>query len=240
MSVRNLIPIVVILVTGAVACSGSPTATDGTVTITQSTTTTTTIPIAPVSPGAIAIQPAGTGVAAATLLTFALAPSGGVAPYTVAWNFGDGGGGAGPSAAHLYMSPGTFNATAMVTDSRGSSAQTSTSVSIRSVTGRWAVDYGGSPLNLDLVQNQTAVTVTVNETNDGFASGTGSVSNPRVLSVSATFAGAMPAPFALTFIGTLNDTVTSWSGTMTGLAQCPCSFSATRLTAATTSSLQGR
>jgi hypothetical protein len=194
-----------------------------------------------VNPGAIATQPAGTGVAAATVLTFVLAPSGGVPPYTVAWTFGEGGAGVGTTVAHMYMSPGTFTATAMVTDSKGSSAQTSSLVSIANVTGSWNLDYGGSPLTLDLVQDQAAVTVTMNATNDGFASGTGSVSNPKVLSVSATFAEALPAPFALTFTGKLNDTVTSWSGTMTGLSKCPCSFSATRVTApANVKSLQGR
>ena len=235
MSVRNLLPIVLILVSGLVACSGSPTATDGTVTVTQTTTTTTTIPIAPVNPGAIGTQPAGTGVAAATVLTFGVTPSGGVPPYTVVWNFGDGGAGAGPSAAHVYMGPGTFNATAMVTDSRGIAGQTSASISIRDVTGRWTANFGGNPLNLDLVQNQAAVTVTINETADGFASGTGSVSNPKALSVSATFAGGQPAPYALTFVGTVNDTVTTWSGTVTGLDRCPCSFTATRLSVATMS-----
>ena len=239
MSVRNLLPIALILVTGAAACTGSPTAMDGTVTITQKTIT---IPVPTLTPGSISTQPTGTGVAAATVLTFVLSPSGGVPPYTVAWNFGDGGGAAGTTAAHMYMSPGTFNATAIVTDSKGSSAQTSSSVSIATVTGTWNLNYGGSPLTLDLVQSQAAVTVTLNATNDGFASGTGSVSNPKVLSVSATFAEAQPAPFALTFIGNLNDTVTSWSGTMTGLSKCPCSFSATRVTAGTASvkSLQGR
>lgn len=225
MSVRYLRPIAIILVTGAVACSGSPTASDGTVTIIQRAA-----PVPSVNAGAITAQPTGTGVAAATVLTFVLAPSGGVPPYTVAWTFGDGGAGAGTTAAHMYMSPGTFTATAMVTDSKGSTAQASSSVSIASVTGSWTLDYGGgSPLTLDLVQNQAAVTVTLNATNDGFASGTGSVSNPKVLSVSATFAEAQPAPFALTFTGNLNDTVTSWSGTMTGLPRCPCSFSATRV-----------
>jgi len=236
MSVRYLRPIAIILVAGAVACT-SPTASDGTVTVIQKAA-----PIPAVNPGAIATQPAGTGVAAATVLTFVLAPSGGVPPYTVAWTFGDGGAGAGTTVAHMYMSPGTFTATAMVTDSKGSLAQTSSVVSIANVTGSWNLDYGGgSPLTLDLVQDQAAVTVTMNATNDGFASGTGSVSNPKVLSVSATFADAQPAPFALTFTGKLNDTVTSWSGTMTGLSKCPCSFSATRVTApANVKSSQGR
>lgn len=231
MSVRNLLPIVLILAAGSVACSGSPTAAEGTVTVTQTTTTTTSIPIAQLNPGAISTQPAGTGVAAATVLTFLLTPSGGVPPYTVAWNFGDGGAGAGTSAPHLFMSTGTFTATAVVTDSRGISAQASAPVSVRNVTGRWAAMFGGSssPENIDLVQDQTSVTATINEGADGFASGKGSVSNPRGLSVSATFAAGQPEPYAVTFVGTLNDTVTMWSGTVTGYVGCPCSFTATRM-----------
>jgi hypothetical protein len=231
MSVRNLLPIVVILLAASAACNSSPTAAEGTVTVTQTTTTTTTIPIAAVNPGTIGTQPAGTAVAAATVLNFVLSPSGGVPPYTIAWNFGDGGAGAGTPAAHVYMSTGTFAATATVTDSRGISAQASAPVSIRNVTGRWTVNFGGAlnPENIDLVQDQTSVTAAINETADGFASGMGSVSNPKVLSVSATFAAAMPAPYAVTFIGTLNDTITTWSGTVTGYGGCPCSFSATRL-----------
>jgi PKD repeat protein len=231
MSLRNLLPIVLLVLAGSAACSSSPTAAEGTVTVTQTTTTTTSIPIAALNPGAISTQPPGTGVAAATVLTFQLNPTGGVPPYTIAWNFGDGNSGAGASPAHVYMSTGTFNATAMVTDSKGTSVQTAAPIAIRNVTGRWNVSFGGvlNPENLDLVQDGTTVKSTINETNDGFASGSGSVSNPKVLSVSATFLAAMPAPYAVTFIGNLNDTVTTWSGTVTGYAGCPCSFTANRI-----------
>ena len=38
----------------------------------------------------------------------------------------------------------------------------------------------------------------------------------------------MPAPYAVTFVGTLDDTLLTWSGTVTGYAGCPCGFTATR------------
>ena len=63
------------------------------------------------------------------------------------------------------------------------------------------------PETIDIVQNKGEVTATINETSDGFASGTGSVANPRTLSVSVTFAAAQPAPYALTYVGTLNDSL---------------------------------
>jgi hypothetical protein len=84
------------------------------------------------------------------------------------------------------------------------------------------------PENIDIVQNKGEVTATVNETSDGFASGTGSVANPRTLSISVTFAAAQPAPYALTYVGTLNDSLSTWSGTVTGFTACPCGFTATR------------
>jgi len=229
MSVRHLLPIVLLIAAGSVACGGSPTAADGTVTITRATAPPPPIP--QLLAGAVATSPTGSGITSATLFTFPFttAPSGGVGPYTIAWNFGDGNAGAGTSASHVYSTAGNFTATATVTDSRGITATASAPVSIRNVTGRWTANISGfNPEAIDVVQDGTSVTATINETADGFASGTGSVSNPRTLSVSATFLAAMPAPYAVTFVGTLNDTLLVWTGTVTGYMGCPCSFTATR------------
>jgi PKD domain len=235
MSVRNLLPIALLLATGLAGCT-SPLQTEGAVTVTQTTSTTTTIPIPQLSPGIIGTSPAGAGIASATVFSFLFAtpPSGGVPPYTVSWNFGDGGAGAGTVVAHPYVAPGNFTTTATVTDSKGTAVQTTLPVAVRTVTGRWNVTFSGialKPEAIDIVQDGTAVTATVNETSDGFASGTGSVSNPRTLSVSVTFAQALPAPYALTYVGTLNDTLLTWSGTVTGFTACPCGFTATRASA---------
>jgi len=233
MSVRRLLPIVVVLATGLVGCSGSPVQMEGTVTVTQTTSTTTTTAIPQLTPGTISTSPAGKGLAAATLFSFALgtAPSGGVPPYTIAWDFGDGAVGAGTTAAHIYASPGTFTAKATVTDSKAVSAQTSASVAVGDVTGRWHVTYTGiahGSQDILLVQNQTDVTATINDPVDKLGSGAGSVSNPRTLSVSVAFAGALPAPYALTFIGKVDESLATWIGTVTGFAGCPCGFTATR------------
>jgi len=48
------------------------------------------------------------------------------------------------------------------------------------------------------------------------------------LSVSVTFAAGQPAPYAITYVGTLDSTLLNWTGTVTGFTACPCGFSATR------------
>jgi hypothetical protein len=238
MSVRNLLPIVLLLAAVSLTrCSGSPTQAEGTVTLTVTTstttsTTTTTTVIPQLNPGAIATSPSGKGVAWATVYTFLYStpPSGGVPPYTFAWNFGDGGAATGEAPSHAYMNAGSFVATATATDSRGMTATASVPVSIRPVTGRWTATITGlaNPEPIDLVQNQTAVTATINSANGfGLATGTGNVSNPRSLSISAVYANG-GSPFATTFIGRMDDTLEVWSGTVTGFAGCPCLFTATR------------
>lgn len=231
MSLRNLLPIVLLLALMSARCGGSPAKGDGVVSITQPSPPVPPIP--DLAGGVIATSPSGTGLASATVFTFQFAtpPSGGVPPYTFAWEFGDGGAGAGSAPAHTFTNTGNFTAKATVTDSQGKSAQVSFPVAVRSVTGRWTASFSGiaiKPLNIDIVQDQTAVTATINGTSDGFASGTGSVTNPRALSASVTFAAAMPAPYALTFIGNLNDTLLTWTGTVAGFDGCPCPFTATR------------
>src|SRR6266567_209236 len=56
------------------------------------------------------------------LATFTAAVSGGVTPYTYAWNFGDGNLGSGPSPTHTYLITGTYNARLNVTDNTGTKA----------------------------------------------------------------------------------------------------------------------
>jgi hypothetical protein len=116
-------------------------------------------------------------------------------------------------------------------DSAGNSAQASDRVEVRSVTGRWIATLtpptGLQPKPIDLVQNQTAVTATITDgPPNGF--GTGNVSNPRSLAINATYNSGTPAAFGVTYVGQLNDTLTTWSGTVHGYAGCPCTFIATR------------
>jgi PKD repeat protein len=235
MSARHLLPIALFLAVLSVRCSSSPAAPVGSVSVTVTTTTTTTTTIPGVNAGAIAATPSGVGLAAATVYSFAFTTpaSGGVAPYTFGWTFGDGEEGAGPAPSHVYMNTGNFTVTVTVTDSRGTSARTSTTVSLRSVSGHWTAALGaGPPVEpIDLVQNQGAVTAAINDPVSGFGSGSGTVSNPRTLAITASFGAGTPTAFGATFVGQLNDTLTTWTGTASGFAGCPCTFTATRPTA---------
>jgi hypothetical protein len=245
MSVRKLLPLALLLAVLSIRCAGSPAEPIGTVSVTQTTTTTTTSIIPGVNAGTVTSTPPGTAVAAATVVTFGFGtqPSGGVPPYTVQWNFGDGQAGSGLVAPHAYATPGVFTATATVSDSGGRSGTASTTVTVRSVTGTWSVlfenpaDRPGRE-DITVVQNGGAVTAQANDVANAFGlgSGAGNVANPRTMSFTVTFpnaaprppATAVPSPFTATLIGTLNSTVTVWTGTATGYPGCPCDFTALR------------
>ena len=59
-------------------------------------------------------------------VTFTALATGGTAPYSFSWSFGDGSIGTGSSVSHVYSSPGTFNVILIVSDS-GSPQQTANS-----------------------------------------------------------------------------------------------------------------
>jgi hypothetical protein len=232
MSDRKLLLIAVLLAAASIRCAGSPSEPEGSVIITQTTSTTTTTAVPTLIAGAIGTSPAGTGLAAATVFTFSLAtpPSGGVPPYTFAWNFGDGAEGAGSTPSHVYLTTGTLTARVTVTDSRGITAQASAPVVVRNVNGRWTATLGRglAAEPIDLVQNGAAVAATINSGAFGFGSGSGNVSNPRMLSVSAAFMAGTPTAFGVSYNGRLDETLTIWTGTATGYPGCPCDFTATR------------
>jgi hypothetical protein len=237
MSLRKLLPVALVLAIVSIRCAGSPAEPIGTVSLTQTTTTTTTSIIPAVVAGTISASPGGTGIAGATLYNFSISDaSGGVPPYTVTWNFGDGQAGAGNVAPHVFVTPGTFTVRATVADSRGMTAQANpVNVSVRTVTGTWKIRFqGGNPPgdeSVDLVQNGTAVAATVNDTNNlfGLGTGAGTVANPRALSVNLTFRAGTPQVFAVSLIGSVDPTVTEWRGFAGGYPNgCGCDFVATR------------
>ena len=242
MSVRYYLPIAAL--TAAVlmsACGDSPKQAEGIVTL---TTPTPVVPPTPtLTPGAVGASPRGIGVAAATVFTFgyATSPSGGVPPYTFAWKFGDGAEGAGDAPVHTYMATGDFSVVVTVTDSKGVKATTaSTTVQVRNITGRWTAVISGAGLDNDrinLIQDGTAVTSTVNSTNNfGLGEGVGAVANPRALNVGVSFtappvvppATTPPPAFAVSYRGSMDESLLTWTGTVTGYPGCPCSFVATR------------
>jgi PKD domain-containing protein len=238
MSVRKLLPVAVLLAVVSIRCAGSPADPIGSVSVTRTTTTTTTSVIPAVAAGAISLSPAGTPLAGATVVNFSTQASGGVPPYTFQWNFGDGQAGSGNPASHVFPIPGTFPATVTVADSRGQTGTATANVPVRSVTGTWNTVFSAptppgppAPEPIDLVQNGGAVVVSVNDSGNlfGLGAGSGNVTNPRALSINLTFLAGTPLAFAGTLVGTLDSTLTSWTGTATGYPGCPCTFTATRV-----------
>ncbi|MCI4350273.1 MAG: PKD domain-containing protein [Thermoplasmata archaeon] len=63
--------------------------------------------------------------------TLAAQTTGGTGPYAVAWNFGDGQAGSGPSVVHIYAAGGTYTVAVSVTDARGFVASSSQSVTVQ-------------------------------------------------------------------------------------------------------------
>src|SRR5215471_17639536 len=53
--------------------------------------------------------------------TFTAAPTGGTAPFTYSWNFGDGSTGSGNPVTHSFPSPNTYLVTLVASDSGGQS-----------------------------------------------------------------------------------------------------------------------
>jgi hypothetical protein len=238
--VRNLVLITILAAGSLTACSATPTQADGKVAITQTVVTPATPQL---SPGSLSVSPTGTGIVSTTVHNFQYgnAASGGVPPYTFAWTFGDGEAATGPTTAHVYKSTGDFTVTATVTDSKGSTGATSVGVSVRSVTGVWSARISSGDVDtINLIQNDVAVSATLNSRLGlGLGTGNGSLANPRSLTVAITFANpptaqppdVTPPAVGITYSGTLNDSLLTWTGTVSGYDGCPCSFTATRSSA---------
>ncbi len=64
------------------------------------------------------------------VVTFTGTASGGTAPYTFFWTFGDGATSTGNPVTHTYTSSGSYTATLSVTDSKGATGAASTTVTI--------------------------------------------------------------------------------------------------------------
>jgi PKD repeat protein len=100
----------------------------------------------------VTVKATGTPLTGSVPLTcdFTGSASGGTAPYTFAWNYGDGGTGTGQSVTHTYYSTGTFTVGLNVTDSAGHHAAPYTltvTVNPAPTTGHLAVAIAASPSN---------------------------------------------------------------------------------------------
>ena len=66
------------------------------------------------------------------VVTFSASGSGGVAPYTYSWNFGDGGTSTQQNPSHTFQVAGTYSVTVVVTDSKGNSVTKTVTVTANS------------------------------------------------------------------------------------------------------------
>lgn len=80
----------------------------------------------------VSLTPSPTSGTAPLDVSFAASISGGVAPYTINWNFGDGTtiADGGTSQTHTYTTTGTYTATISVADSGGNTGQTTATISV--------------------------------------------------------------------------------------------------------------
>ena len=88
--------------------------------------------------------------------------SGGIAPYTYTWDFGDQTMGSGSSVAHIYVEPGVYDVQVNVVDSNGCPGSCSMVVSIFSVLSSKFISNpfnGCAPLDVDFInQSLNAIT----------------------------------------------------------------------------------
>src|SRR2546426_828650 len=109
--------------------SPAVTATDslGGTKVTQTQTVSVTAPPAPLGASVSAPrQAADVGQS----VSFTCSATGGAAPYSYGWTFGDGNTGSGPAVNHVYQSAGAMTVTCTATDSASASAAASKSVDV--------------------------------------------------------------------------------------------------------------
>ena len=104
-------------------------------------------------------------------ITFNASVGGGLPPYSLLWEYGDGVGGGAANATHAYTVPGTYPVTLHVVDSLGTSntqnftvtvsGSTNTSSPPPSVKGNSAPAAGPSELEVLLIGLAVGVAVTV-------------------------------------------------------------------------------
>ena len=88
-----------------------------------------TITVAPQLSVSINASPASPD--AGQQVSFVGSGSGGVAPYTFSWDFGDSGTGGGSTASHTYQAAGTYTVSLTLTDANGYSANLSTNTVVK-------------------------------------------------------------------------------------------------------------
>ena len=88
--------------------------------------------------------------------------TGGSAPYTFAWKFGDGSTGAGANPLHVFSGTGSFGVSVTVTDATGKNNTAVAAVSVKAPTGHFALTVSSTPSS-----GTAPINVTLSETPKG-------------------------------------------------------------------------
>lgn len=123
-----------------------------------------------------------------TKFSFATSVGGGTAPYTFAWDFGDGSTGTGASTSHTYSTGGTYTVVVTVTDSAAATASYSNALTVTSnVQATFNYKPVGDGLTIDFtsaVSGGNGVYVYAWDFGDG---GTSTDANPSHTYVAGTY-----------------------------------------------------
>ncbi len=115
----------------------------------RTASTSVAIVVAPALAASINVTPSSPTANAGTAFSADL--TGGTAPFTFSWNFGDGSTASGPGVAHVYGSSGTYTVSLIVRDAAGKNASTSIKVAIGSSTAFSLTAGAGLGLLLGLI-----------------------------------------------------------------------------------------
>ncbi|MCI4355098.1 MAG: PKD domain-containing protein, partial [Thermoplasmata archaeon] len=112
-----------------------------------------TVTVNPALGGSVALTKPSMGVGA--VKTFVATPTGGTAPFSFEWEFGDGSAGVGATTTHAYGAAGNYSAKVWINDSAGVSFGRSVIVTV----GSNDSGSGGGPPSLDLPTGENALLV---------------------------------------------------------------------------------
>jgi PKD repeat protein len=171
----------------------------------------------PPSAGSVTASP-NEGIAATTQVSFsaqgASDPDGDTLTFT--WDFGDGATGSGQNTTHVYQQAGSFNARLTVSDGE-ESATTTTSVTIRNLTGTWSGTIAGLPPGATRGQfTQNGADITGTMTFPGVDLSTGNVSGRVTSPLNVTFTVSISGFQPFTFTGTVDPGATRLTGQASG------------------------
>jgi PKD domain len=102
-----------------------------------------------------------TAPAVGAAVTFTGSASGGTAPYTYSWNFGDGTTGTGSNPTHSFTRAGSYSVTMTATDATGKTATTAKSVSVGGTTTLPGIAIGPISTALFVIAGILAMAIVV-------------------------------------------------------------------------------